>query len=330
MSYILAIETSCDETSAAVVDDQKFVLSNVVASQVEFHRKFGGVVPEIASRKHLENINFVVGEALEKAGLTFKDIDYYAATNGPGLIGALLIGMTTAKSYAFVYDRPLVFVDHVESHIWANFLNGNEPELPAVAYVISGGHTSLYLMNEKKEIEVIGSTLDDAVGEAFDKVAKILGLPYPGGPEIEKLAEKSKNPVSFPRPAIDSPDLNFSFSGLKTAVLYFYRKNPDREISDIARGFQDAVIDVLISKARRALEEMGLKSLIIAGGVIANKALRHAFMRFAEEEGVNLSFPQFEYCTDNAAMIGARAADAILQGQMGNYSTAAYAISRYR
>lgn len=328
MALVLAIETSCDETAAAVVDFDYNVLSNVVASQVEYHQKFGGVVPEIASRKHLENINFVVEEALEKAGIGFSDIDVFAATRGPGLIGALLIGMATAKAYSFVYKKPLVFVDHIEAHIWSNFLNGAKPELPALTLVISGGHTSFYLVEKDKSLKMIGETIDDAVGEAFDKVAKILDLPYPGGPHIERLAQKSTTPVEFVRPYIDSGDLNFSFSGLKTAVLYYVRKNPDVKKEDVAAGFQNAVIDVLVKKTMQALEKFEVKSVMVAGGVIANRAIRKAFEKFSKEFGVNVNFPQIEYCTDNAAMVGARAVDSFNAGQIGYFDTPAYSTSR--
>lgn len=330
MALILALETSCDETGAAVVDTDKNVLSNVVASQIEFHREFGGVVPEIAARKHVETINFVVESALKKAGVSFFDIDYFAATQGPGLIGALLIGMTTAKAYAFALKKPVVFVDHIEAHIWANFLNGSRPPLPAVSLVVSGGHTSFFYLNENLELRLLGETIDDAVGEAFDKVAKLLSLPYPGGPEIEKAAEKSRNPVWFVRPYIDSGDFNFSFSGIKTAVLYYLKKNPDALVEDVARGFQEAVVDVLIAKTKQVVDAYPVKSLLLAGGVVANRFLRKRFEEMKEEIGIHISFPQFEYCTDNAAMIGGRAADAISKGQIGDYTTPAYSTARIR
>jgi len=330
MGLILAVETSCDETAAAVVDFDKNVLSSVVASQVEFHRKFGGVVPEIASRKHVERINFVVEEALEQAGVSFDSIDVYSATKGPGLIGALLIGMVTAKAYAFVFSRPLVFVDHIEAHIWANFLNGKQPPLPAVALVVSGGHTSFYWLDEDKNLTLLGETIDDAVGEAYDKVAKILELPYPGGPEVEKLATRRKNPVEFVRPYLDSGDLNFSFSGIKTAVLYYLRKNPEAAKEDVAAGFQEAVIDVLVKKSEVAIDRYRPLSLLLAGGVIANRAIKEAFLKLAERKGIEVSFPQPEFCTDNAAMVGARAADLFLTGQIDNFETPGYSIQRKR
>lgn len=328
MGLVLAIETSCDETGAAVVDFNYNVLSNIVASQVEYHRKFGGVVPEIASRKHVENINFVVNSALEKAGVSFADIDVFASTKGPGLIGALLIGMATAKSYALVYKKPLVFVDHIEAHIWSNFLDGKKPKLPAITLVVSGGHTSFYLLNENRNLVSIGETIDDAVGEAFDKVAKILNLPYPGGPEIEKIASYSRNPVEFVRPYLDSGDLNFSFSGLKTAVLYYLRKNPDAKKEDVAAGFQNSVIDVLIKKTEQAISKYKVKSVLLAGGVIANRAIRNSFNEFSKRTGIEVSFPQFEYCTDNAAMVGARAVDSFLAGNIGSFSEPAYSTIR--
>jgi N6-L-threonylcarbamoyladenine synthase len=328
MGLILALETSCDETAAAVVDFDKNVLSNVVATQIDFHRRFGGVVPEIASRKHVENINFVVQEALTRAGVNYIDIDVYAATKGPGLIGALLIGMITAKAYAFVLNKPLVFVDHIEAHIWANFLNGQNPKLPALALVVSGGHTSFFWLDKNKNLTLLGETIDDAVGEAFDKVAKILELPYPGGPVIEKLAAKGENPVRFVRPYIDSGDLNFSFSGIKTAVLYYLRKHPEAKKEDISAGFQEAIIEVLTRKTEMAIEKYRPLSILLAGGVIANKAIRAAFSKLGEERGISVSFPQFEYCTDNAAMVGARAADLFLAGQKDGFEEPAYSTQR--
>lgn len=328
MGLVLALETSCDETSAAVVDFNYRVLSNVVASQVDYHRKFGGVVPEIAARKHVENINFVVEEALARAGASFDDIDVFAATKGPGLIGALLIGMVTAKAYSFVFGKPLVLVDHIEAHIWSNFLDGNMPELPALTLVVSGGHTSFYLVDETKNLRLLGETIDDAVGEAFDKVAKIMELPYPGGPEIEKIALDSERPVEFVRPYIDSQDLNFSFSGLKTAVLYYLKKNPEAKKEDVAAGFQNAVIDVLVRKTEFALEKYSARSVLLAGGVICNRALRSAFLELSKRTGVPVGFPQFEYCTDNAAMVGARAVDLFLAGQVSNLKDAAYSTVR--
>lgn len=328
MHYVLAIETSCDETAASIVDFSLNVLSNVVASQVDYHRKFGGVVPEIASRKHVENINHVVQLALENAGIQFNDVDLIAATRGPGLIGALLIGMTAAKAYAFTLRKPVVFVDHIESHIWANFLNGSKPSLPAVTLVISGGHTSFYYLDAQKKLTLLGETIDDAVGEAFDKVAKILNLPYPGGPEIERKAKESTNPVDFVRPYLDSGDLNFSFSGLKTAVLYYLKKHPEARIEDVAAGFQEAVIDVLIKKTEVAVKKHKVKSVLLAGGVVANKTLRKAFTDFGATMGIEVNFPQFEYCTDNAAMVGARAVEAFLAGQVDDFATPAYSTVR--
>lgn len=325
---VLALETSCDETAAAVVDSSYRVLSSVVASQVEFHQRFGGVVPEIASRKHVENINFVIQQALEEAGMGFKDIDAVAATQGPGLIGALLVGMTAAKAIAFALKKPVVFVDHIEAHIWSNFLDGKKPELPALTLVVSGGHTSFYYLSEAKELELLGETIDDAVGEAFDKVAKVLGLPYPGGPHIEEAARKAVSPPEFPRPLAGSDDLNFSFSGLKTAVLYYLKKHPHASAADVAAGFQNAVIDVLVKKTRKALEKYPVKSLLLAGGVVANRTLRERFNEFADKQGIKVGFPQFKYCTDNAAMVGGRAVDLIIQGKTGSFKTEAYSISR--
>lgn len=329
-SLILAIETSCDETSASVVDLEKFVLSNVVASQVEFHKIFGGVVPEIASRKHVELLNLVVEKAMKEAGITHKDIAAVAATRGPGLIGALLVGMTAAKVYAYAWRKKLIFVDHIEAHIWANFLNGASWKLPAVCLVVSGGHTSLYYLDEEKNVKLIGETIDDAVGEAYDKVARVLGLPYPGGPAIEKISLESKSPVAFPRPMISSEDLNFSLSGLKTAVAYYVQKKglKNVNVADVACGFQNAIAEVLALKLKRAVIEYKPQSVLTAGGVIANKAIRAKISEELKDLNVPISFPQFEYCTDNAAMVGARAVDLFLAGKEDDFETEAYSITR--
>lgn len=324
----LAIETSCDETSAAVVDFNYRVLSNVVASQIPFHKEFGGVVPEIASRKHVELLNYIVRRALKESKVNFGNIEFVSATRGPGLIGSLMVGLTAAKGFAFALRKPMVFVDHIESHIWANFLGGKKPELPAVCLVISGGHTNFYRMDKDLKLKLLGATLDDAVGEAFDKVAHVLGLSYPGGPEIEKLAEKSKNPYKFPRPMIDSGDLNVSLSGLKTAVAYFVKKNPDASPEDIAFGFQQAVCDMLIKKLDFALKKYNPQSILIAGGVIANTYLRRKFSQFSDRKKIAMSFPQFEYCTDNAAMVAARAIFRYCAGQRDNFQSEAYSITR--
>lgn len=330
MKVILAIETSCDETAAAVVDFERNVHSNVVASQVKFHAEFGGVVPEIAARKHVELINFIVEEALQRSDVKIDDIVAIAATQGPGLIGSLLIGMAAAKTYALTWGKPLVLVDHIEAHIWANFIGCAFPALPAVCLVVSGGHTSLYLLDENLELKLLGETIDDAVGEAFDKVAKVLNLPYPGGPEIEKAALLSQNPIAFPKPMISSKDLNFSLSGLKTAVAYYVKERglDNISVSDVAAGFQNSVGDVLATKLARAVERYAPKSILNAGGVIANKAIRKRIADEACRLGIEVCFPQFEYCTDNAAMIGAIATHLYCTGQRDSFEAEAYSITR--
>lgn len=327
---ILAIETSCDETSAAIVNLEKYVLSNVVATQVEFHKAFGGVVPEIASRKHVELLNLVIDDSMKRAPVSPTDIVAVAATRGPGLIGALLIGMTAAKVYAYVWGKKLIFVDHIEAHIWANFLNGASWEFPAVCLVVSGGHTSLYYLDERKNITLLGETIDDAVGEAYDKVARVLGLSYPGGPAIEKAALESKLPVEFPRPMLSTEDFNFSLSGLKTAVSYYVQKRGLKNInvSDVACGFQNAIAEVLAVKLRRAVIRFKPKSVLTAGGVIANRAIRLRIDKELRDLDIPISFPQFEYCTDNAAMIGARAADLFSAGKANDFKVEAYSITR--
>ncbi len=309
---ILAIESSCDETAAAVVRGGLEVLSNVVASQIDFHSRFGGVVPEIASRKHTEAIVGVVVEALEQAGVGLGDLTALAVTNGPGLVGALVVGVAYAKGLALATGLPLVGVNHLEGHLFANVLA--EPDLapPFVALLVSGGHTSLVHAPEWGEYHTLGSTIDDAAGEAFDKVAKALGLGYPGGPEITRLAaDGDPAAIAFPRAMLHSDDLDFSLSGLKTSVVTHIAKEraAGRELrpADIAASFQAAVIDVQVAKALRAVEECGVQTFLIGGGVAANPALRAALTAAMEARGVRVSVPPFALCTDNAAMIGAAA-----------------------
>jgi len=329
---ILAIETSCDETAAAVVGLDRSVRSSVVASQVDLHRRFGGVVPEIASRAHVETVNAVVAQALEDAGVEPEDLAAVAVTQGPGLIGALLVGMTAAKTYAFAWSKPIVYVDHIEAHIWANFVGGEETPLPAVCLVVSGGHTTLYWMDERQQLTVIGETIDDAVGEAYDKVARLLGLPYPGGPHVDRLAHEARTPVRFPVPLAESPGFDFSLSGLKTAVAYHVREHAERgfEPADVAAGFQQAVVDMLVLKLKRAIRHFQPRSVLAAGGVIANSAIRAAFTNLSAQLGIPLRFPHFSLCTDNAAMVGMRAVDLFLAGQIGELDAPAYSITRTR
>jgi len=307
---ILAIETSCDETAAAVLRDGRDVLSSIVASQVDFHRRFGGVVPEIASRKHTEAIVGVVDEALEVAGVGLGDLTAIAVTQGPGLVGALVVGVAYAKGLAAATGLPLVGVNHLEGHLFANFLADPTIEPPLVALLVSGGHTSLVHVPAWGEYHTLGATLDDAAGEAFDKVAKALGLGYPGGPVLSKLA-KDGDPaaIPFPRAMLHSGDYDFSLSGLKTAVVTHIASEQaagrEIDVPDLAASFQAAVIDVQVAKAVRAAKECGVATFLIGGGVAANAALREALREALASEGVRLSVPPFELCTDNAAMIAA-------------------------
>ncbi len=307
---ILAIETSCDETAAAIMRGGTELLSNVVASQVDFHARFGGVVPEIASRKHTEAIVGVVDEALEQAGVSFADLDAIAVTYGPGLIGALVVGVAYAKGLSLATGLPLVGVNHLEGHIFASALAEPDIEPPLVALVVSGGHTSLVHVPEWGVYETLGQTLDDAAGEAFDKVAKVLGLGYPGGPVISKLAEEGDpRAIDFPRAMMHSRDYRFSLSGLKTAVINHIRheREAGREISvpDLAASFQAAVVDVQVAKTVRAAEELGVRTVCLAGGVAANPSLREGLREALAARSIRLSVPPFAFCTDNAAMIAA-------------------------
>ncbi len=309
---ILAIETSCDETAAAVLRGGREVLSSVVASQVDFHARFGGVVPEIASRKHVEAISGVVDEALTLAGIGLRDVTAIAVTYGPGLVGALVVGVAYAKGLALASGLPLVGVNHLEGHLFANVLKEPDIEPPLVALLVSGGHTSLIHVPAWGEYHTLGSTLDDAAGEAFDKVAKALGLGYPGGPAISRLAvDGDAAAIPFPRAMINTADLDFSLSGLKTAVITYIRKEEQagRELNlpDISASFQAAVIDVQVSKALRAVAETGVSTFLIGGGVSANPALRAALTTAMNARGVRVSVPPFDLCTDNAAMIAAAA-----------------------
>jgi N6-L-threonylcarbamoyladenine synthase len=310
MALILGIESTCDETGVAIVADGRRVLSNIIASQVDLHAVYRGVVPEIASRAHIENILPVLQQATSAAKVQLSDVDAIAVANRPGLIGSLLIGVTAAKSLAWALGKPLIAIDHVQAHLYSVKLqNEINPLMPAVGLVCSGGHTALYQLQSFTDVTLIGSTIDDAVGEAYDKVAAILGLGYPGGPHIDKLAE-SGNPraVKFPRTMLDRGSLDFSFSGLKTAVLYHVRGYQGRErrledlsgqqIADIAASFQAACIDVLVAKLQRAAHRISAKSIIIGGGVSANRGLRSALASFM----IPVYFPAFEFCTDNAAM----------------------------
>lgn len=304
---VLAIETSCDETSIAVVRGGREVLANVVSSQIEIHQRFGGVVPEVASRAHLEAIESVLGEAMDTAGVGPDDIDVVAATHGPGLIGALLIGVTAAKTLALAWDRPYVGVNHMEGHLFATVLERPEIEFPLLVMLVSGGHTMLVSVTDLGAYEIVGRTTDDAAGEAFDKVARYLGLGYPGGPVIDRLAQQGDpTAIRFPRGMIDQ-GLDFSFSGMKTAVINYVRKHPEASDEDLAASFQEAVVDVLVTKALRAAKKTGARTICLGGGVAANSRLRVALAEAAEEKGFASLVPDRAFCTDNAAMIAAAA-----------------------
>lgn len=309
---ILAIESSCDETAAAVVKNGREVLSNVISSQIELHKLYGGVVPEIASRKHIEKINQVIEEALETAGVTLNDIDAIGVTYGPGLVGALLVGVAEAKAIAFAKNIPLVGVHHIEGHISANYIENKELEPPFLCLVVSGGHTHLVCVKDYGEYEILGRTRDDAAGEAFDKVARAIGLGYPGGPKIDKLS-KEGNPdaIAFPRAHIAGSEYDFSFSGVKSAVLNYINgcqmKGTPYNRADIAASFQKAVTDVLVDNAIHGVKEYGLNKLAIAGGVASNSTLRAAMAEACAENGIEFYYPSPIFCTDNAAMIGAAA-----------------------
>jgi len=316
---ILSVETSCDETSAAVVVDGYQVLSNIISSQVPVHQKYGGVVPEIASRKHVELVNGVIGEALEQAGKTFSDLSAVAVTYGPGLVGALLVGLSTAKAMAYALDVPLIGVNHMEGHIYANFLAHPDLEFPMVCLVVSGGHSDLVYIAGHGEYEILGRTRDDAAGEAFDKIARALGLGYPGGPLIAKLAEEGDGEaIPLPRAYLEPESLDFSFSGLKSAVLnYLNRAEQKGEAvnkADLAASFQRAVNDVLVDKTIQAALGKKVKTIILAGGVAANRQLRDSLTARAEEHGLKIFYPPPVLCTDNGAMIGAAAYFKFIKG----------------
>lgn len=318
--FILAIESSCDETSVSIVRDGCEDVATVVLSQMDVHATYGGVVPEIASRMHIENITIVIEEALKKAKMKMGDMDAIAVTYGPGLVGSLLIGVMAAKTLAYVYKKPLVPVHHIAGHIYAN--NLVEPmEFPLIALVVSGGHTELIYMEEDYSFKRIGGTLDDAVGEAYDKVARVLELPYPGGPHVDRLASQGEDTYPLPYP-LDDETYNFSFSGIKSAIinLSYHEKQKGNVLrkEDLACSFQKRVTSILTKKTMRALKEYQVKNLIVAGGVAASRGLRESLKEACLKEGVHLSVPDMKYCTDNAAMIGAAGYYAYLLGRRGD------------
>ncbi len=325
---VLGIETSCDETAAAVVRDGRDILSSVVASQIDIHRRYGGVVPELASRKHLEAIVPVVEEALDNAGITAKDLDALAATQGPGLVGALLVGFSFAKGYAYTLDLPWCGVNHLEAHLNSVFLEPTPPAFPFAALLVSGGHTSIYFVKSHTEFEFMGGTRDDAAGEAFDKVSKMLGLGYPGGPVIGKLSE-SGDPtrIRFPRPFLDKTEFDFSFSGIKTAVNRYIQTHAATyadEIPHIVSGFQEAVVDVLVFKLIRAAEDRGCGHIAVVGGVAANRRLRDRVIEEAGAKGLSVHIPPIDLCGDNAAMIAAAGYHSLKKGERSHLNSDVY------
>lgn len=320
---VLGIETSCDETSAAVVTGGRDVLSNVISSQIDLHKKYGGVVPEIASRKHIETICPIVDEALNNANVKLNDIDLIGVTYGPGLVGALLVGVSYAKAISFAVKKPLIGVNHIEGHIAANYIEDKSLEPPFICLVVSGGHSHIVHVKDYNEFEVLGRTRDDAAGEAFDKIARVLGLGYPGGPLIDKTAKKGDpNFVQFPRVTFENGNLDFSFSGVKTSVINYInqlkQKGEEINIPDIAASFQRAVVDVLVDKTIKAAKKTNINKVRLAGGVAANSELRQIMAQECDKECINLSYPSPILCTDNAAMIAYAAYRQFLSGNIAD------------
>ncbi|PID56126.1 tRNA (adenosine(37)-N6)-threonylcarbamoyltransferase complex transferase subunit TsaD [candidate division KSB3 bacterium] len=305
---ILGIETSCDDTAAAVVEDGQRILSNIISSQNEFHAKYGGIVPEIASRKHVELILYVIQDAMETAGVDYEQIDAIAVTNRPGLVGSLLIGLSAAKGLAYCHKKALIGVDHLLGHIYANYFEHPDLELPHISLTVSGGHTLIMYVRSRTTYEILGHTVDDAIGEAYDKVAKFLGLGFPGGPLIDTLARTGDpNAIDFPSPLIHADNLNFSFSGLKTAVIRYVNEQRDAGVdlndADVVASFQKAAVKVLVKKVLNAAEEKSVSTLTLSGGVAANSALRDALIEEARQRDLRVCFPPLLMCTDNGAMI---------------------------
>lgn len=322
---VLAIESSCDETSCAIVKNGRWVISNIISSQIDIHKRFGGVVPEVASRMHLEAINNIVDQALKEAKMSLKDVDVIAVTKGPGLVGALLVGISEAKALSYVTKKPLVGVNHMKGHICAAFITHKDLNPPFICLLISGGHTYLVEVKDFNDMKVIGKTMDDACGEAYDKVARSLGMPYPGGPCVEECAKSgNEKAIDFPRVMLEKDSYDFSFSGLKTSVLNYLnsKKQKNEEISkeDVCASFQRAVFDVLISKTKRLMQEKNLDKLVVAGGVSANNTLKNEIEKMAKENNYKTYFPKKILCTDNAAMIASSGYFEYLDGTRDDFS----------
>lgn len=320
---ILAIETSCDETSAAVVKNGREVLSNIIYSQIDVHEQFGGVVPEVASRKHVEKVNLIIKQALDEAQENFDSIDAVAVTYGPGLVGALLVGVAAAKAIALAKNKPLIGVNHIDGHISANYIENQNLKPPFLCLVVSGGHSHLVHVKDYGEYEILGATRDDAVGEAYDKVARVLGLGYPGGPQIDRIAKEGDgNSIEFPRTYLDEESSDFSFSGIKSSVLNYVNsckmKEQEINIADVAASFQEAVIEVLVRKTIKQTKILGLDQVCLAGGVAANSKLRMELSKACEKNNIKLTYPNMSLCTDNAAMIGSAAYYRYLKGEVSD------------
>jgi len=326
--YCLAIESSCDETSMSIIKNGIEEIETLVVTQIDIHKVFGGVVPEVASRSHIENITIVLEELFERSKMTMEDIDIIGVTYGPGLIGSLLIGLQCAKTISLITGKPLIPVHHIAGHIYANNLE-KRLEFPLIALVVSGGHTDLVYMKEDYSYHRIGSTLDDAVGEAYDKVGKIVGLEYPGGPKIDKLAKLGKDTYELPYP-LDDETYNFSFSGIKSAVINLIHNENQRgneiRVNDICNSFQERCVKVLVKKTKRACLEYNVKNLVVAGGVAANSYLREELTKMCKENNIKFNYPRLQYCTDNAAMIGAAAYYAFKKGVIGTLEQNAMAV----
>jgi len=332
MSFlVLGIESSCDETAAAVVENGNNTLSNVVSSQVDIHKEFGGVVPELASRKHIETIIPIIKKSLKDAKINLQDIDGIAATAGPGLIGSLMVGHSTAKAISYSSEIPFIGINHLEAHLCAIFLEHEIP-FPFIGLIVSGGHTSLYLVNSHIDYEMVGKTLDDAAGEAFDKGAKVLGLSYPGGLAVDQLSKKgNRKAINFPRPFLKNGPIDFSFSGLKTSLVNYLHKNPDyddNQLSDICASYQEAIVESLVLKTLNAAKKYNVKSVVIAGGVACNSRLREYSEEKIKNENINLYIPSPKYCTDNAAMIAALGYYKLKSGYTSEFTTTPYSTSR--